>query len=287
MGINKGWQTTLCFRKFRDKTHDLSRVYWTQQMSADCLRNELNTKKPNDISAKVIPCSFDSKMHNQTVADTLNWIDTYMERNRLHLLVIYTAFLETYLKEISFYHIASLGNVLNPHEKTTPIKLTRIGEATSSPIIKSSTVPEMIKYASELFDIDFGLNATEWIKIYKVRCAAAHNGGIATPKFLQDISGMPLALNPKEYENIGLTWDELRLAMKYGDNIAAMIDSKVSTYQIKLLEVEQILREFAAKRKLPKHTLLWTHMHENYGFSAPKRVEKNELFKKYYPSWNG
>ena len=109
----------------------------------------------------------------------------------------------------------------------------------------------MIKYASELFDINFGKNAVEWNKIYKVRYAAAHNGGIATPQFLQNISGTPLTLNPQEYENIGLTWDELRTAMKYADEIAALIDFKVSDYNLRVLETEQILRELREKRALP------------------------------------
>jgi len=287
MGINKDWQTTRSFRKFREKTHDLSRIYWTQQMSADCMVEILTARNITEISSQILARSFDPKMHSQTVEETLNWVNPYMERNRLHLLVIYTAFLETYLKEITFFYIASLGYLANPHEKTTELKLDRIGEAMASPILKSSTVPDMIKYASELFEVDFGANATEWIKIYKVRCAAAHNGGIATPKFLQNISGMPLTLNPKEYEHIGLTWDELRHAMKYGDNIAALIDSTISDYDIKLLEIEQIIREFAFKKKLPIHSNLWTVLHQEYGFSAAKRPEKNELFKKFYPGWNG
>lgn len=282
MGINRTWQTTLSFRKFREKTNSLSRLYWTQQLATDSLLEQLNGKDPNAIATEEIACSFEPRMHSKTVEETIDWLPVFMERNRLHLLVIYTAFLETYLKEITFFHVASLGYVTNLADKSYPIKLTKMGEALASPILKSSTVPEMIKYASELFDISFGRNATEWNKIYKIRCAAAHNGGIATPKFLQGISGTPLALNPQEYENIGLTWDELRTAMKYADEIAALIDSKISNYDIRILETEQVIRELYKKGNLPVRTKLWQLLHNNYSLYPIKRSDKNNFISKFY-----
>jgi hypothetical protein len=251
-------------------------------MATDCLHNYLSTKDSNSHPVDEIGCSFDRKMYTENIADTLSWLPVYMGRNRLHLLVIYTAFLETYLKEIAFLYTASQGYISNPNEIDKPIKLTKVGEAFSSPIIKSSTVPEMIKYASELFDINFGKNAIEWNKIYKVRCAAAHNGGIATPKFLQEISGMSLALNPQEYDNIGLTWDELRTAMRYADEIAALIDSKMSNYKIKILEVEQVMRELKSKDVLPNRRKIWQLLHNNYSFSSINRSEKNSFISRFY-----
>lgn len=282
MGINRIWESTLAFRGLREKTDKLSRLYWTQQMATDCLQEQLSTKNPNAISVAEIRCSFDARMHSQTVSETLAWLPTYMERNRLHLLVIYTAFFETYLKEITFFYIASQGHISNLNDTTFPIKLSKVGEAYASPILKSSTVPEMLKYASELFDINFGRNATEWNKIYKIRCAAAHNGGIATPKFLEMISGTPLTLRPKEYENIGLTWDELRTAMRYADEIAALIDFKVSNYNIRLLETEQVMREHHTKGTLPKRNKLWQFLHDNYSLFPIKRPDKNKFINKFY-----
>lgn len=282
MGINRIWQSTYAFRKFRQKTNNLSRIYWTQQMATDCLQNYLLSKEPEAHPVDEIGCCFDKRMYTENIADTLTWLPEYMGRNRLHLLVIYTAFLETYLKEITFYYIASQGYISNKSEKDKPIKLTKVGEAYSFPIIKSSTVPDMIKYASELFDINFGKQATEWIKIYKVRCAAAHNGGIATPKFLQDISGMSLALNPQEYDHIGLTWDELRTAMRYADEIAALIDSKISNYGIRILETEQVMRELKSKNALPQKTKIWQILHDKYSFFPIKKTDKDYFLSKFY-----
>jgi hypothetical protein len=282
MGINQTWFTTLSFREFRIKTHQLSEVYWTQQMAVDCLKENLLTKNPDDVSSQVINCSFESKMFGQTVQETIDWLPKFMERNRLHLLVIYTAFLETYLKEITFYHCASQGNIANRTETSSPIKLNAVGTALTAPILKSSTVPDMIKFASEYYDIDFGVNAVEWIKIYKIRCAAAHNGGIATPNFLKAISGQPLALRPNVYENIGLTWDELRTFMRYADEIAAMIDIKVSNYDVKKAEVEEVFRELKSTSSLPKQSKLWEFLHDEYAFQGIKRVDKNDFIRRFY-----
>lgn len=282
MGINRQWQTTLAFRNFRDKTHDLSRIYWTQQMGVDSLIDQLTGKNPNDITSQVINCSFDFRMHTQKVSETLIWLTTFMERNRLHLLVIYTAFLETYLKEITFYYTASIGHVSNISNINEPLKLTSVGTAMSQPILRSSTVPDMIKYAAEYYNINFGVAAREWIKLYKIRCAAAHNGGIATPKFLRDISGQPLALRPQEYQNIGLTWDELRTAMRYGDDIAAMLDYEVSNYDIRMLETEETLRELKAKNNLPAKQRLWEFLHNEYHLFPIKRANKLNFISKFY-----
>ena len=173
-------------------------------MSADSILEQLATYNPNDVASELIECSFDAKMHTEKVCDTIAWVPTYMARNRLHLLVLYTSFLETYLKEITFYHCGSLGYISNIDDVTKPLKLNDVGTALTAPILRTSTVPDMIEYAVEYYNINFGTSVSEWKKFYKIRCAAAHNGGIATPNFLARTSGYLLALIPKEYDNLGL-----------------------------------------------------------------------------------
>ncbi len=281
MAIIKNWQSTLAFRNFRNKTSNLSDMYWTQQLGADSLNKILAPAKPDLFSADVVVASFATKMHSQKVSETIKWLPVFMERNRLHCLVMYTAFLETYLKEITFYYIAAAGNVENASETTTPIKLNPVGQALGAPILKSSTVPDMIKYASQLYGIDFGNRTTAWIRFYKIRCAAAHNGGIATPKFLEGISDQPLSLKPSEYDHIGLTWDELRTSMRYGDEIVSMIDAKVSSHNISMIETDQVLRELKSRKKLPKPNEVWTYLHETFAIMVTK-PHKREFLKKYY-----
>jgi hypothetical protein len=281
MGIKKIWSATLAFRKFREKTHELSKIYWVQQLGVDCLKEMLNNKNPKSHTAKVLPSSFEFRMYPAEVGDTLASLPGYMDRSRLYLLVVYTAFLESYLKEITFFHIATQGYVANFNAANELLKLNPVGKALGAPVLEKSSVPALIKYAGNLFDIDFGKNAEDWVKFYQVRCEVAHNGGIATPEFFKRISGMNLKTNPKEYEMLGLTWDELRTSMRTADEIAATIDSKMACYPIQLFETEQVLRELNIVKQLPKRNRLWEFIHTEYGLKV-KRKDKLALENKFY-----
>lgn len=281
MGIKKTWNATLAFRKFREKTHELSKIYWIHQIGVDCINQMLINKNPEAHTVKELNCSFEFRMYPALVKETSSWLPTYMDRSRLYLLVVYSAFLESYLKEITFFYIASQGYLSNPQVPHELMKLTAVGKALGAPIIEKSTIPNMIKYAGHLFDIHFGKNADDWIKIYQIRCEVAHNGGVATPDFLKQISGMKLKLSPNEYEMLGLTWEELRTYMKAGDEIAALIDSKISSYAIQALETEQILRQLKSLKKLPRQNKLWSFVHDEYGLKVKKR-EKILLERMFY-----
>lgn len=281
MGINKSWQSTHSFRKFRAKTHELSKVYWLQQMGVDCTRALLVNKDAALSSVKELKCSYDYRMYPATVEETLSWLDTYMDRNRLYLLVVYTAFLESYLKEIAFFFIATKDYLVQPKVRAELLSLNPIGKAMGAPIIERSSVPNMLKYATSLFGVDLGKNAREWTKIYQLRCEVAHNGGIATPGFLKQISGLDLQVNPKEYEMLGLTWDELRSFMKSADEIAATIDSSVSCSQILALEVEQVVRELFILNRMPRQDQLWRYLYEEYAMKV-KKSDQKRLEKLFY-----
>ncbi len=281
MGINKIWRSTLSFRKFREKTHELSKTYWLQQLGADALLQSLVNKPSSGYTVKELPGSFEFRMYPATVSETMDWIPTYMNRNRLHLLVVYTAFLESYLKSIAFFYVASLGYIINKDSMNETIKLDPIGKAMGSPIIERSTIPDMLKYASNLFGVDFGKNAADWIKIYQLRCEVAHNGGVATPDFFKKMGGMKMHLDPKEFEMLGLTWEELRMYMKAGDDIAATIDLKISAYTIEVLEVEQVMRELYTLGKLPARNSLWQYLHDNYGLKM-RGKDKLEVERRFY-----
>ena len=281
MGIKKIWSATLAFRKFRDKTHELSKIHWVQQLGVDCLTEVLDQKDNKGYTVKELPSSFEFRMYPAQVGETLAWLPTYMDRNRLYLLVIYTAFLESYLKEITFFHLATQGYISNPDASNEVLMLNPVGKSLGNPILDRSTVPAMLRYASNLFNIDFGKNAEDWVRLYQLRCEVAHNGGVATPDFFKRISGMNLKTNPKEYEMLGLTWDELRASMKAADEIAATIDSKIACYSIQLFETEQVLRELNILKRLPKRNILWQFIHEEYGLQV-KRKDKLTLERKFY-----
>lgn len=282
MGINKSWRPTYAFINFRNRTFELSRIYWTQQLAMDSLEERLSHCSPDALTAQVVRSSFDPKMHFHTVKETTEWLPLQMSRSRLHLLVVYTGFLESYLKEVMFLDIVRKGHAKNIEDIAQPLRLTKVGDALSGPVLKRSTIPEMIEFASEYFDVDFGEAGKEWKKIYKLRCIAAHNGGFATPKFLKEYSGLPLSLNPKEYDAIGLTWDELRTAMRCGDDIAAMIDYRLPAYETRIVEADLILRELKSLKKLPPKAKIWQHLYNEYSLFPVRKKDKLHLEQKYY-----
>lgn len=281
MGIQKSWQATYCFRTFRNKTHDLSKVYWIQQLGADYLAQALPQLAPDAYTAKELPCSFQFKMYPATVYETLDWLPTYMSRNRLHLLVVYTAFLESYLKEMCLLHLASQGYMENSTELDKPIKLNPVGKALGAPILRSSTVPDMLRYVESLLKIDLGSHASKWIHIYHLRCEVAHNGGLASADLSRKLSGFPLAHGTQQHEMLGLSWDELRGFMRSGDEMAATIDTRISSYAFTLAEVDQALRQMWASGHKPPRQRLWNALFAQYGLKV-KRKDKAVFEHKYY-----
>lgn len=272
MGINKSWQTTLAFRRFREKLHELSRIYWTHIMGAESILNHARSADPNDYIVDSIGCSFDMKMHPKKVSETFDWIPQYLDRIRLHILIITAASLEAYLKDITFNYIASSGYVKRPKSSTELLKLNEIGEAMGSPILSKSSIPEPLKFAEKLFDVSFANRKTIWNKSYKLRCVVAHNGGMVMPKTLRQIPDLSIP----EFEMIGIDWNELRKSMNAADEIVAIIDSTVSSYKIQVIETEQILRILKNRNQLPLRKKVWSFMHDEFSLRV-KNKDKERL----------
>lgn len=280
MGISTSWQATLAFRRFRKKIYNLSRTYWTHQMGADVISQQIQHADPNLYVVDYLNCcSFDIKMHPQTIQETIDWLPKYMERARLHILILVSASLEAYLKDITFNFIASKGYIQPPKSNKELLKINEVGEALGSPILGKSSIPEPLKFAEKLFDINYGNNRTIWDKSYKLRCAAAHNGGMVLQKTLKEIPDLSIP----EFEMIGISWDDLKTAMVAADNIAALTDNKISNYSITLIESEQTLRILNSKNKLPKNRKeIWTILYEDYALQV-KRTDKMRLERIFYP----
>lgn len=241
-------------------------------MGAETILNHSLTANPNDFIVDSLGCSFDRKMHPKKVSETINWIPQYLERNRLHILIITSASLEAYLKDITFNFIASQGYVKAPGNNYDLLKLNEIGEAMGSPILNKSSIPEPLKFAEKLFEIDYGNRKTIWNKAYKLRCTAAHNGGMAMPETLNQIPDLSIP----EFEMIGLTWDELRKSMNAADEIVALTDNKIASYEITAIEAEQMLRILKKKGRLPVRKHLWSFMHSEFSIQV-KRSDKIRL----------
>jgi hypothetical protein len=220
-------------------------------------------------------------MYPATVQETLDWLPTYMSRNRLHLLVAYTAFLESYLKEMCLLHLASLGYLDNPESMGDPLRLSPVGKALGAPILKSSTVPDMLRYAENLLGLDLGSHAHRWIHIYRLRCEVAHTGGAASADLSRSLSGFALEASLNQREMLGLSWEELRSFMKSGDEPTAMIDMRASSPAFALAEVEQALREMWAGNIRPRKQQLWHELFLRYGLRVAQK-DKISFERKYY-----
>jgi hypothetical protein len=143
-------------------------------------------KSPTASAVTEIGASFKRNLLPERIDDFINKSDERAGLNRLHLLVICSANLESYLQDAITLYVGGLGYAKGPR------KLNDVGEAIAAPVIKSSTVPSMMKYIQELLCLTFGQHLTRWQKGYKLRCGAAHNGGIVTSKVLRDIPDIKL-----------------------------------------------------------------------------------------------
>lgn len=250
-------------------------VYWSSQIGSDAIAQLLVGKDASDFTLDHISCSFEKKMYPRKVDETLEWLPIFLERTRLHLLVITSASLEAYLKDAVFHHLASTGYVKRPEKLTDPLKLNAVGEALGYPILGKSSVPEPLKYCEELLGVDYGGYRSTWTHAYRLRCIAAHTGGMVTSKDLKHLKAYD------EHDMIGLSWAELRKAMDAADQIVTITDNKISTQQSRIIEAECVLRALKAKGALPKKHKLWQTMHDEYVVQV-NRVGKRFLEDMFY-----
>lgn len=276
MGIERSWKTTLSFRRFRRKLNELSMVHWTNQIGADSIVQLVDGKPESAYAVDEIGCAFDRRMFPRSVSETRDWLPVYIERTRLHLLVLTAASLEAYLHEATFVHLAAAGYVKRPTTLVEPLKLNDLGEALGKPILGKASLPEPLKYAEQLFALDYGDHRAVWTKAYKLRCVAAHTGGMVSSKHLKDIPDLDL----DEYDMIGLEWNELREAMKAADHIASQTDYAIASDESRLIEAEQTMRIMKAKGELPKKRKLWQTMHDKFAVQVNKAGKQwlEELF---------
>lgn len=271
--VTKEWAPSLAFRRFQGKQYELNRLYWTQVISHEALGQILEMKDKATQTLNALNMDIPAMRHFHTVEETKQWAPEYLNRSRLHLLVICAANLESYLKEITFWHLYSNG-----YKSKNAKKLDAIGNAIGRPILSRSSLPEPLKYAQLLFHLDFGTNLTKWQRFYKLRCAAAHNGGMVTARTLKDIPDLTTPL----HHPIGLSWKELKDALASAEHIAKAIDQKATDKRLRLNEVKHELNELKSIGNLPEKERLWEFIHQNYGLKGLKRREKATIEAELY-----
>jgi hypothetical protein len=270
----KQWKPSLSFQRFRRKHYELNRLYWTQNISHHALLSTIDNLNDVDVVIEKIMPDVPSKLHRHTVGETKQWSTEYLNRLRLHLLVVCSANLENYLHDITFWHLATAGYY---DEKTNC--LTAVGKALGQPILGRASLPEPLKYAQHLFGISLGGDLTEWNIAYKYRCAAAHNGGIVNARTLKELPTLKNSL----HQMIGLEWVQLKKHLGSAEKIAKIIDNKVSNKDLRLLEIRRELLDLKQINQLPPKSQLWEFIHRNYTYKGMKSKEKADMILEFYP----
>jgi hypothetical protein len=264
--------SSLCFRRFRKKHTELSRLYWGYVLAQEATLKCLAAANSTDYAVDAVGASFACGMFSATVADYQASAEEMLSRTRLHLLVVCSANVEAYLKEITFAHLAAKG-----HAKTH-LKLDAIGEALGAPILDRSSLPDPLEYAESLFDVVLGKPRTDWNHFYKLRCALAHNGGVVSARTLREIPSLKLPLNAL----IGLTWQDLFTALEAADKIVDLVDRKVRSTDLKRSEIAKELAYLKEAKKLPLKKDVWKFLHEEFGLTNTKQPFKDFVHAEFY-----
>jgi hypothetical protein len=265
-------RSTLCFRLFRKKHTQLSRLYWTYILATETLSKAISGGDPDAFAVDLVGASFKRGMLPEKVGTYSTAIDELISRSRLHLLLVCAANLEVYLKDITFAFLAAKGHSLD-HRHLDPI-----GKALGAPILGRSSLPDPLKYAESLFGISIGKPRDDWNTFYKLRCVLAHEGGVVTSRTLRDLPALKLPVGAF----IGLTWPELFKGLEAADKIVESVDSAVSTEEVMKVEIAKELDYLKEAKRLPSEEDLWGILHDNYGFSRCKKKLQAFVRKEFY-----
>lgn len=264
--------SSLCFRRFRTKHTELSRLYWGSVLAQEATNKVIAGAAPTDHVANVVGASFPVGMFSTRVADYATEAAEMLERSRLHLLVVCSANVEAYLQEITFAHLASKGYA------PTHLKLDPVGAAIGAPILNRASLPDPLAYAEHLYGIDLGQPKKDWDHFYKLRCALAHNGGVVTSRTLKEIPSLGLPLNTL----IGLSWAELFKALSAADQLVEAIDKSVRCQALKRAEIARELAYLKEAKRLPKFKDVWKFLHEEFGLTNIKQPFRDFVQAEFY-----
>jgi len=244
--------TTLIFRLFRQKNAALSRQYWTSEAGRHSIRTALAGAKATDRAVEAMAVTFETRHLDDTVEDLLARLDEHAGTERLHLLVICSANLESFLQDAVALYVAQKGYC------TTDRQLDVVGHAMASPVVDRSTVPDMLEYTEQLLGLNFGADLTKWRRAYKLRCSAAHEGGFMSADTAKKLGASRHVIGAL----INVSWDELKSFMVAAHSIANAIDKKIATGPLREFEVAWTLAQWKRDQTLPSREEVWNVLHE-------------------------
>lgn len=271
--LKESSESTLAFRRFRSKLGELSQLYWFHLLNSEMGLQKANTlNKAQSIVDQVKP-SFSKGMFSQTAAEYAEMSTEMIERTRLHLLLLCSANLESYLHDITFAYLAGKGYSKKADE------LNEIGTALGSPILGYASVPKPLIYAEKLFDVDLSEFRKKWNLFYKIRCVVAHSGGVMTARAKKDLGSMK---TPDLHKHLGLTWAALFEALQSADLIVSRIDEKVRSKEITLAEILLELTLLKNTKAMPSKDKVWEFLHKEYGMTNTKKRFRKQVLSSIY-----
>ena len=266
--IQRPVKKCLCFIRFRDKHTELNEIYWQHVIGSKTVIRALQGIEGSKSAVESLGISTTKQEYGLSVQETIDRADAYLNRARLHILAICCANLESFLHEAAFCYILSLGHKANPG------KLTVVGEALGSPILDYNSLPRPLEYSKHLFGVDFGDRDQVIKRAYKLRCAVVHNGGVVLARTKKELKSAQLALNSKlEY-----SWGELKSVLEAVYEVAAIIEGKINTRTLRLLEVEREYAMLFEAGEIKNPRSFWTYLHE-LGSFLPNKNERKEIIK--------
>lgn len=150
--MDQWFESTLCFRKFRNRHSELSDIYWFHSLGVDSIIKTIDGIDDNIRCDTVFSLSFSLDKLPENIGKLRDKLKTYLDRSRLNLLVVCAANLEQYLKDVTYLYLLAKGY------RKSWTKLNEIGEAMGSPILDKASLPEPLKYAEKLFNVHYGEN---------------------------------------------------------------------------------------------------------------------------------
>jgi hypothetical protein len=265
------WVSTVAFRRFREKHGNLSRIYWTWQLGIDATLKAASSGVSTDFVTDVVRPKFTRAMLPDTCEEFRNREVNRTGIFRLYLLVICAANLEAYLQDAIRLFVGSNGHAVGPR------KLNPVGEAIARPVVQSSTIPDMLDYIESLLNISFGDHRLRWQTAFKLRCTAAHNGGIADTKAKKKMPDLRTQVG----EPITITWDQLITFLSSADEIVAFVDFAISTPSLRSLECEWELHAIKEQGQLPARKDLWDFAFRSFGGRVEKK-QKERIERELY-----
>lgn len=234
---------THAHRRFKRELTNLSRLHWVFSYGVEFVRQsaEANGHSKTDRLMAVLPVKgFESERLNISIGDFSDHLNDHVDHLRLLLLVKACANLEDYLHRIAQIWVVGDGYF----DAQGSMFLDRRGKALIAPALVSNLESSM-NYLALLLGTTFGSHAGLCGKAYKLRCLAAHNGGIVDQEAIKVFPAMKA-----EWGNpIRLAWSDLHKYLKAISATTNLIERAIPTRKRVQSEVRIIVGELIGAKE--------------------------------------